>query len=95
MYDTASIMQVHCGCNSQLLWSEDGVQWVVQGKEQSWCSGFNYTGGGGGGEGHVATRQRPKWIVDKAGAATHLTTGVNRPGDSSMGHCWTMAAKLV
>ena len=30
-----------------------------------------------------------------AGIATHLTTGVNRPGDSGMGHTWTMAAALV
>ena len=86
-------MILHCGCSTQMLWSTTGIQWELGGPEQEsgWCSGFNYTDGTAG---ELATRQRPLWVVDKAGQATHLTTGVNRPDDSGMGHTWTMVAKL-
>ena len=57
-----------------------------------WCTGFNYTDGTAG---HLTTRQRPHFVLDQTGRATHLTTGVNRPGDGAMGHTWTMAAKLT
>jgi hypothetical protein len=88
-------MVLHCGCGVQLMWSKDGVSWTKQGVERKtgWCSGFNYTDGGGPKQ--LQTRQRPKWITNKDGAATHLTTGVNRVGDIGMGHTWTMAARLV
>jgi hypothetical protein len=88
-------MVLHCGCEVQLMWSKDGVSWTKQGVERKtgWCSGFNYTDGGGPKQ--LQTRQRPKWITNKDGAATHLTTGVNRVGDIGMGHTWTMAARLV
>jgi hypothetical protein len=88
-------MLLHCGCDYQLMYSHDGVQWAKQGTQRAsgWCSGFNYTDGGGPKK--LLTRQRPKWIVDQNGEATHLTTGVNRVGDSQMGHTWTMAARLV
>jgi hypothetical protein len=88
-------MVLHCGCSYQLMHSLDGIDWTKQGGENAdgWCSGFNYTDGGP--PGTLSTRQRPKWVVDKTGAATHLTTGVNRPGDSPMGHVWTMANILV
>jgi hypothetical protein len=88
-------MILHCACETQQMWSTDGLSWQKSGPEQKdgWCSGFNYTGGGS--EGDLMTRQRPKWVLErKTGRATHLTTGVNRPGDSGMGHTWTMAAKL-
>jgi hypothetical protein len=85
-------MVLHCGCNSQLMWSLDGVSWEMHGVQQAWCTGFNYSDGT---VGKAATRQRPKWILDKHGVATHLTTGVNRPGDGGMGHTWTMAATLL
>lgn len=45
--------------------------------------------------GNLATRQRPKWLTDKSGVATHVFTGVNRPGDGGMGHTWTMAAAVT
>lgn len=76
-----------------MMWSHDGVRWQVQGPEQQrgWCEAVNYTSGAAG---NLATRQRPKWITDRTGAATHLSTGVNRPGDAGMGHTWTMVARL-
>ena len=87
-------MVLHCGCAYQLMWSADGVRWIKHGAEQKrgWCSGFNYTDGSAG---ELKTRQRPKWVTDASGAATHLTTGVNRPGDKGMGHTWTMANVLL
>lgn len=86
-------MVLHCGCSYQLMWSADGISWTKQGAERAsgWCSGFNYTDGS---PGKLATRQRPKWVTDATGAATHLMTGVNRPGDTGMGHTWTMANRL-
>ena len=88
-------MVLHCGCGTQMLWSVNGVDWELGGAVQAsgWCSGFNYTDGSGVGK--LATRQRPHFVLDQAGRATHLTTGVNRPGDAGMGHTWTMAAKLL
>jgi hypothetical protein len=87
-------MVLHCGCGTQMLWSKNGVDWVLGGPEQvsGWCTGFNYTDGTAG---HLTTRQRPHFILDQTGRATHVTTGVNRPGDGAMGHTWTMAAKLT
>eukprot|EP01046_Picozoa_sp_COSAG06_P016578 COSAG06_NODE_1100_length_10710_cov_9.583168_11_plen_209_part_00 len=88
-------MVLHCGCGTQMLWSETGVEWELGGAVQAtgWCSGFNWTDGSGAGK--LATRQRPHFVLDQVGRATHLTTGVNRPGDSAMGHTYTMAAKLL
>ena len=88
-------MVLHCGCSVQLMWSLDGVSWTEHGSKQTqgWCTGFNYTDGGAGGR--LKTRQRPKWVIDVTGAATHLMTGVNRPGDAGMGHTWTMANVLL
>ena len=88
-------MVLHCGCSSQLLWSDDGIGWQTHGPQQTqgWCDNITYANGT---IGSVVTRQRPKWVVDaKTGSATHLTTGVNRLGDSGMGHTWTMAAALL
>ena len=87
-------MVLHCGCSYQLMWSVDGIEWTQQGGEETagWCTGFKYTDHTAG---QLKTRQRPKWVVDAAGVATHLTTGVNRPGDAGMGHTWTMANVLL
>ena len=86
-------MLTHCGCSGQYMWSLDGMHWTRSTPEQPWCSNISYTDGT---TGSVATRQRPKWLVDeKTGEATHLFTGVNRPGDSGMGHTWTMAAAFA
>ena len=89
-------MVLHCACEVQLMWSKDGISWTKQGGERAagWCSGFNYSSSHAGPK-KLTTRQRPKWITNGAGIATHLTTGVNRPGDSGMGHTWTMAAALM
>ena len=80
---------------TQMLWSETGVKWELGGAVQAngWCSGFNWTDGSGAGK--LKTRQRPHFVLDQAGRATHLTTGVNRPDDTGMGHTYTMAAKLL
>jgi hypothetical protein len=42
-------MLLHCGCDYQLMYSQDGIQWVKQGAQRTagWCSGVNYTDGGG------------------------------------------------
>ena len=87
-------MVLHCGCGTQMLWSATGVDWELGGPVQAsgWCTGFNYTDGT---VGRLVTRQRPHFVLDKGGRATHLTTGVNRPDDVGMGHTWTMAAKLL
>ena len=78
---------------ASVVWCGVLVAAGIPEQDHGWCSGFNYTDGT---PGTLVTRQRPKWITDpNTGRVTHLTTGVNRPGDSGMGHVWTMAAKLV
>jgi len=86
-------MLTHCGCYGQYMWSEDGVEWKRTTGPQPWCTGVEYTDGRP--REFLKTRQRPKWLVDpRTGAATHVFTGVNRAGDSGMGHTWTMAATV-
>lgn len=85
-------MLTHCGCTGQYMWSLDGFTWERTTAEQPWCTNVTYTDGS---RGSYATRQRPKWLVDRTGMATHVFTGVNRAGDSAMGHTWTMAAAVA
>jgi hypothetical protein len=74
------------------MWSLDGMHWSRTTAPQPWCTDIPYTDGTNG---TLATRQRPKWLTDKDGVATHVFTGVNRPGNGGMGHTWTMAAAVT
>jgi len=84
-------MLTHCGCSGQYMWSLDGFTWKRTTPSVPFCHNVSYTDGSFG---DLKTRQRPKWVVGKDGVATHLLTGVNRPGDGGMGHTWTMAASF-
>eukprot|EP00038_Savillea_parva_P008795 m.179234 g.179234 ORF g.179234 m.179234 type:complete len:458 (-) comp14715_c0_seq1:59-1432(-) len=84
-------MLTHCGCTGQYMWSLDGIAWSRTTSPQPWCNNIEYIDGKNG---SLTTRQRPKWLTDSQGVATHVFTGVNRPGDSAMGHTWTMAAAV-
>ena len=84
-------MLTHCGCAGQYMWSKDGFHWARTTSPQGWCTNVPFTDGVNR---TLSTRQRPKWLVNNKGVATHVFTGVNRDGDSAMGHTWTMAAAV-
>merc|ERR1711924_213629 len=84
-------MVLHCGCNYQYVWSLDGVTWQKTTAAEQWCE---VTYGDGSSE-KMSRRERPKWLLDAQGHATHLITGVQPPKSVHGGQTFTLIQELL
>jgi len=84
-------MVLHDGCNYQTMTSINGLDWVIEndGKEIPWCN-VTYTNGDFE---TLLRRERPEFIIDKTGRASHMTAGV-MPSTSHDKQTFTMISAL-
>ena len=84
-------MILHCGCNYQYLWSQNGIDWERTTPEVPWCN-VSYADGS---TELLKRRERPKWVIDpEHGVPVALLTGV-MPSTSHGGNSFTMATEIL
>lgn len=83
-------MVLHCGCNYQTVWSQDGLVWTKTAAQQPWCE-VTYEDGT---TEQMKRRERPKWWLDSKGRPQYLLTGVT-PTASHGGKVFTFVQEVL
>eukprot|EP00049_Salpingoeca_infusionum_P012712 m.234410 g.234410 ORF g.234410 m.234410 type:complete len:111 (-) comp15256_c1_seq11:1378-1710(-) len=82
---------LHCGCNYQMLWSQDGLHWKNNAPQKPWCD-VTFSDGT---KTTLSRRERPKWVRDANNMIVYISTGV-QPNDSIHGgRTFTMLERVV